>query len=318
MEIYITREIPEIAETLLKKNKIKVSVFRENKPITKSTLIRNVSNADGIISLLSDRIDKDVIDAMPKCKVIANYAVGYNNIDVKYASEKGIVVTNTPDVLTESTAEIAMALTLACSRRLHEGEEIMRKNKFKGWAPKLLLGIELTGKYFGIIGAGRIGTAVSIRAKSFGMKILYCSNHRNEYLEKVTGAKKITLNGLLKMSDVVSLHLPLTPKSYHLLDKEKLRLLKSSAILINTARGEIVDESELIRLLEKKKIFAAGFDVYENEPVVNPKLAGLKNTVLLPHLGSGTIEARNRMAELAVNNIIAVLSGKEAITPVYV
>lgn len=318
MEVYITREIPEIAETLLKKNKIRVSVFRENKPITKSTLIKNVKNADGIISLLSDRIDKNIIDAMPKCKVIANYAVGYNNIDVKYASEKGIIVTNTPDVLTESTAEIAMALTLACSRRIPEGEEIMRKNKFKGWAPKLLLGIELVGKNFGIIGAGRIGAATAIRAKSFGMKILYCSNHKSDYMEFTTGAKRVSLTELLKMSDVVSLHLPLTPKSYHLLDKEKLGLLKSSAILINTARGEIVDEAELIRLLEKKKIFAAGFDVYENEPAVNPKLAGLKNTVLLPHLGSGTIEARNRMAELAAINIIAVLKGKEAITPVKV
>jgi glyoxylate reductase len=318
MEVFITREIPQIAETLLKKKKIRVSIFHGNNPISKNSFIKRVRNADGIISLLSDRIDKEIIDAMPRCKVIANYAVGYNNIDIKYASEKGIVITNTPDVLTESTAEIALALTLACSRRLPEGEEIMRKNKFKGWSPKLLLGIELTGKYFGIIGAGRIGTAVAIRAKSFGMKILYCSNHKNEYLELVTGAKKVLLPGLLKKSDIVSLHLPLTSDSFHLLNKKRLGLLKTSAILINTSRGEIVDESELIRLLENKKIFAAGFDVYENEPAINPKLAGLKNTVLLPHLGSGTIEARNRMAELAVNNIIAVLSGKKAINPVYV
>jgi glyoxylate reductase len=317
MEVFITREIPQIAETLLKKKKIRVSIFSGNNPISKNSLIKRVRNADGIISLLSDRIDKEIIDAMPNCKVIANYAVGYNNIDIKYASEKGIVITNTPDVLTESTAEIALALTLACSRRLPEGEEIMRKNKFKGWSPKLLLGIELTGKYFGIIGAGRIGTAVAIRAKSFGMKILYCSNHKNEYLELVTGAKKVLLPGLLKKSDIVSLHLPLTSDSFHLLNKKRLGLLKTSAILINTARGEIVDESELIHLLENKKIFAAGFDVYENEPAINPKLAGLKNTVLLPHLGSGTIEARNRMAELAVNNVIAVLSGKKAINPVH-
>jgi glyoxylate reductase len=316
MEVYITRELPEIAEILLKKKKIKTSVFRENKPIPPDILIKNIKNADGIISLLSDRIDKEVIDSMPNCRVIANYAVGYNNIDINYANSKEIVVTNTPDVLTESTADIAMALTLACLRRLPEGEEIMRKNKFKGWAPKLLLGIELSGKYFGIIGAGRIGTAVALRAKSFGTKILYCSNHKNGYLESTIGAKKVTLEKLLLMADVISLHLPLTPKSYHLLDKRKLSLLKPSAILINTARGEIVDESELIRLLEKKKIFAAGFDVYENEPAINPKLAGLKNTVLLPHMGSGTNEARNKMAELAVKNVIAVLSGKKAITPI--
>jgi len=316
MEVYITREIPEIAEILLRKKKIKVSVFRENKSISKNVLLKKIRNADGIITLLSDKIDREVIDAMPKCKVIANYAVGYNNIDIKYAASKGIVVTNTPDVLTESTAEVAMALTLACSRRIPEGEEIMRKNKFSGWAPKLLLGIELTGKYFGIIGAGRIGTATAIRAKSFGMKILYCSNNKNDLLELLTEAKKVSLDSLLKNSDVVSLHLPLTPQSYHLLNKRKLGLLKPYAILVNTARGEIVDESELIRLLERKKIFAAGFDVYENEPVINPKLAGLKNTVLLPHIGSGTIEARNRMAELAVMNIVAVLSGKKALTPV--
>ena len=316
MEVYITREIPEIAETLLKKSKVKVSVYRKNKPIPKKTLIKNIKNVDGIICLLSDRIDKDVIDAMPKCKVIANYAVGFNNIDVKYAASKGIVVSNTPDVLTESTAEIAMALTLACSRRLPEGETIMRSKKFNGWAPKLLLGIELTGKYFGIIGAGRIGTAVAIRAKSFGMKIIYCSNHKNEYMESETDAQKVALSALLKMADVISLHIPLNPKSYHMLNKNNLGLLKTTAILINTARGEIVDEIELIRLLKQNKIFAAGFDVYENEPEVNTKLARLKNTVLLPHLGSATIEARNKMAELAVRNVIAVLSGKKAVTPV--
>ena len=316
MEVYITREIPEIAEILLKKKKIKVSIYRENKPIPKNTLIKKIKNADGIISLLSDQIDKDIIDSMPNCKVIANYAVGYNNIDIGYASEKGIVVTNTPDVLTESTAEIAIALTLACSRRIPEGECFMRNNNFKGWAPKLLLGIELFGKYFGIIGAGRIGTAVAIRAKSFGMRIIYCSNHKNEYLEKTVGAEKVTLSNLLRISDVISLHLPLTTKSYHLLDEKKLKLLKPSAILINTARGEIVDETVLISLLKNNKIFAAGFDVYENEPQINPKLAGLRNTVLLPHLGSATIEARNKMAELAANNIIAVFSGKKALTPV--
>src|ERR1035437_2801581 len=176
MEVYFTREIPEIAEILLKKKGIKVNVFRKDNPIPQSTLIKNIGTAEGLISLLSDRIDRNVIDAMPKCRVIANYAVGYNNIDVDYANSKGIIVTNTPDVLTESTAEITMALTLACSRRILEGQKMMKNNKFKGWGPKLLLGIELTGKYFGIIGAGRIGAAAAIRAKAFGTKILYCSN----------------------------------------------------------------------------------------------------------------------------------------------
>jgi glyoxylate reductase len=316
MEIFFTREIPVIAEILFKNKGFKTKVYKKDNPITKNLLIKNIQNSDGLISLLSDKIDKTIIDAMPKCRVIANYAVGYNNIDVDYAKSKGIIVTNTPDVLTESTAEITLALTLACSRRLPEGQEMMKNNKFKGWSPKLLLGIELSGKYFGIIGAGRIGTAAAIRAKAFGTKILYCSNHRNEILESVTGAKKVSLSGLLSLSDVISLHLPLTLASYHILNKDNLKLLKPTAILINTARGEIIDEKELIKILKSKKIFAAGFDVYENEPNINPDLLKLKNVVLLPHVGSGTFEARNKMAELAAQNVIAVLSGRKAITPV--
>ena len=316
MEVYFTREIPVIAETLLKKKGIKAVVFRKNNPIPKNILIGNIPNTDGLISLLSDKIDKNIIDAMPKCRIIANYAVGYNNIDVDYAKSKGIIVTNTPDVLTESTAEITIALTLACSRRFSEGQEMMKNNKFNGWGPKLLLGLELYGKCFGIIGAGRIGTAAAIRAKAFGTKILYCSNHKNKFLETTTGARKVTLSRLLALSDVISLHLPLTPKSFHLLNKENLNLLKPTTILINTARGEIVDEKELIKVLKNKKIFAAGFDVYENEPHINPELLKLKNVVLLPHVGSGTFEARNKMAELAARNVIAVLSGRKAITPV--
>lgn len=316
MEVYFTREIPVIAEFLLKKKGIKTNVFRKDYPIPQNTLIRNIVNADGLISLLSDKIDRNVIDAMPKCRIIANYAAGYNNIDVDYAKSKGIIVSITPDVLTESTAEITIALTLACTRRLPEGQEIMLKNRFKGWGPKLLLGIELTGKYFGIIGAGRIGTAAAFLAKAFGTKILYCSNHKNVFLESVTGAKKVTLSRLLALSDVISLHLPLTPESFHLLNKENLNLLKPTAILINTARGEIVDEKELIKILKSNKIFAAGLDVYENEPDINPELLKLKNVVLLPHVGSGTFEARNKMAELAAQNVIAVLAGRKAITAV--
>lgn len=316
MKVFITREIPDAAKKLLSKNSIKVTSYKEDKPIPKDILIKNIKDVDGLLPLLSDKIDKEVIDAMPECKVIANYAVGYNNIDIAYAKEKGIVVTNTPDVLTDSTAEIAIALTLACSRRIAEGEAMMRSNSFKGWGPKLLLGLELTGKTFGIIGAGRIGTATAIRAKAFGTKILYYSRSRNSELEELTGAKKVSLEKLLQSSDVISIHIPMSPSVFHLLDKEKLALLKKTAILINTARGEIVDEKELIRILKRKKIFAAGFDVYENEPNINPELLKLNNVVLLPHVGSGTVEARNAMAELSAKNIIQVLKGKSPITPV--
>jgi len=316
MKVFITQEIPEIASTLLKAKDFEISVYSKNKPISKKELLNNVKDADAVISLLTDKFDSDILDHMLNCKVIANYAVGFNNIDINYARQKGIAVTNTPDVLTDATADLAIALTLACARRLVDGIDMVREKKFNGWLPKLLLGVELKDKVFGILGAGRIGTATAIRAKSFGTKIIYYSNSKNEILENKTGAKKVTLEYLLKHSDIVSVHLPLNPKTLHLLDNEKLNLLKETAIFINTARGDIVDEKALINILKKKRIFAAGFDVYENEPSLNPGLFKLKNVVLLPHLGSATIDARNNMAILAAKNVVAILSGKKPITPV--
>jgi glyoxylate reductase len=316
MKVFITREIPESAEKLLKARGFEVTVYRKEDPIPRKELLLHAKDADGIISLLTEKFDKDLIDQIPRCKVIANYAVGFNNIDVEYAAEKGITVTNTPDVLTDATADIAMALVLSCSRRIIEGEKIMRSKKFKGWKPKLLLGPELKGKFFGIMGAGRIGSAVARRAKAFGTNILYYDHSENEQLEQELDAKKVSLNVLLKKSDFISLHLPFTPKTYHLLDKEHLNLMKPSSIFINTARGEIVEEKELINMLRQKKIFAAGFDVYEGEPAVNPQLLKLQNVVLLPHIGSASIEARNRMAMLAAGNVIAVLKGRDPLTPV--
>lgn len=315
MKVFITSEIPKPGIELLKK-KYEVKVYSKADCISEKELINHITDCDGVITLLTNKIDKKVIDSMKFCKIIANYAVGYNNIDVEYAKERGIVVTNTPEVLTDSTADLAIALTLACARRFVEGEELMRKKKFKGWHPTLLLGIELKNKTIGIIGAGRIGTATALRASGFGCKIIYYSNETNKYLEQKTAAKKVPLKYLLKNSDIVSLHLPLTPKTRNLLNKDNLELLKPSAIIVNTARGEILDEKYLIKMLKKKRIFAAGFDVYENEPFVNPDLIKLKNVVLLPHLGSGTYDARNAMSLLAARNIDAVLSGKRPVTPV--
>ena len=316
MKVFITREIPEIAEKLIRQKKYKVVVNRKNSQITKKELLMNGKDADAIITLLSDKIDSSLIDEFDKCKIIANYAVGFNNIDIEYAKKKNIIISNTPDVLTDSTADLAITLSLACARNLLAGEKFVRSKKFKGWEPKLLLGVELKNKIFGIIGAGRIGTATAIRARAFGTKIIYYSRSKNLELEQKTGANKVSLNSLLKKSDFVSIHLPLTPRTFHLIDKEKMSLLKSSAILINTGRGEIVDENELIKILKHKRIKSAGFDVYENEPMINPELLKLDNVVLLPHLGSGTDDARNKMAELAAKNVIAVLSGKKPITPV--
>lgn len=313
MKVFVTREIAKPAIDLLKRN-FDAIVYRKDQPIPRKELFRNVKDADGIVSLLTENFDKELIDHIPKCRIIANVAVGYNNIDIKYAAKKNIIVTNTPDVLTESTADLTMALVLACARRLIEGEDFLREGKFKGWKPKLLLGIELKDKIFGILGAGRIGTATAIRAKAFGTKIIYFSKDRNHKLEKETGAVKVSLNTLIKKADIVSIHLPLTNKTFHLLNKERLSFLKKSAVLVNTSRGEIIDEKELIKILKKGKIFSAGLDVFENEPNINPELLKLKNIVLVPHIGSATEEARTAMAMLAAKNVVSVLKWNKPLT----
>ncbi len=316
MKIFITREIPEAGITLLKKKYFKVSVYKKDQSIPRKEFLKSIKDCDAVISFLTDKIDRDTIDQMKNCKVIANYAVGFNNIDVEYAKSKGIIVTNTPDVLTDSTADLTLALVLSCARLLPQAEEFVRAGKFVGWKAKLFLGVELKNKYFGILGAGRIGTAVAKRAHAFGCKILYFSNVKNTGIEKTFGAKRGSLNMLLKKSDIVSIHLPLNKKTNNLLNKTNLQQLKKSAILINTARGEIINEKFLLSMLKQNKIASAGFDVYENEPHLNPEFYKLKNVVLLPHIGSATTEARNNMSLLAAKNIIAVLSGRKAITQV--
>ena len=316
MKVFITREIPDAGIILLKKCGFEVDVYRKDKPITHKELRIGIKDCDALIPLLTEKIDKELIDKMKYCKVIANYAVGFNNIDIDYAKSKGIVVTNTPDVLTDSTADLTMALVLACARRIPEAEKLMRDKKFKGWKPKLLLGMELRNKFFGILGAGRIGTEVAKRAYAFGCKIIYFSDLRNPSIEKKLGAKRESLNMLLKKSDIISVHLPLNKKTYNLLNETNLNLLKKTAIFINTARGEITDEKFLLSMLKQNKIAFAGFDVYENEPKLREDFYKLNNVILLPHIGSATVEARNNMSLLAAKNVIAVLSGKKALTPV--
>ena len=317
MQVFITRDIPEVAYKLLKKNRIKFDYYKEDRPIPKSILQKKVKDCDALIPLLTDQIDSHLMDKMPNCKVIANFAVGYNNVDVEYAKDKKILVTNTPNVLTESTADLTIALALSCARRLYEAERIVRLQKYKGWKPKMLLGVEMKGKVFGILGAGRIGSAVAVRAHAFGAKIIYYDSHKNYDIENGFYARKVTLNTLLRKSDFISVHLPLNKNTHHFLNKERLSLIKSTAILVNTARGEIIDESFLIKMLKKEKIRSAGFDVYENEPAISNELLKLNNVVLLPHIGSATEEARSGMAELAARNVINVLQGKKPITPVY-
>ena len=317
MKVFITRELPEIAFKLLKQSKLPFEYYKKDQPIPRKLLLNKIKNCDALISLLTEKIDKEIIDQMPRCRIIANYAVGYNNIDVDYAKKKKIIVTNTPDVLTESTADLAMALVLACARRVSEGEKLIKNRKYKGWKPKLLLGMELKGKNFGILGAGRIGSAVAKRAKSFGTNILYVDQNRNKKLENELGAKKVSLKFLMKNSDILSVHLPLNNQTHHFLNKDKLNQAKKNSILVNTSRGEVIDESALISLLKRNKFRAVGLDVFENEPKLNPELLNFPNVIVLPHLGSATEEARSKMAELAVRNVINVIKGKQPVTPVY-
>lgn len=308
--IFITRQIPEAGLQILRKNFKNVIVNTKDRNLTHDELVKNVRGVDALLCLLNDKIDAEVIKNMDKCKVISNYAVGFNNIDIVEATKRGIVVTNTPGVLTDATADLTWALILAVTRRIIEADKFVRKKKFKGWAPMLLLGTELAGKTLGIIGAGRIGTAVGLRAKGFKMKVLYFNTNRNETLEEEVGAKKVSLDTLLKNSDIITIHVPLTPKTRHLIGEREIKLMKKTAYLINTSRGEVVDEKALIKALKNKRIAGAGLDVFEQEPFVPDELLKLENVVLTPHIGSATFEARTKMAIVAAENIVKVLTGK--------
>ena len=314
--VFITRVIPEAAVMLLEKAGHSVRVFQGDHPIPEKELVEGVRDADGVITLLTDKINSRVMDAMTRCRVIANYAVGYNNIDIQYAASKGIVVTNTPGILTQATAELTVALLFACARRIPEGEHLMRLGGFTGWKPMLLLGKELAGSTLGIIGMGRIGRRVAEMASNLGMRIVFYNRTPLPDVLPGRDVRQVALEELMRISDAVSVHIPLTEETRKMIDKQMLSLMKPDAVFINTARGEVVDEDALIGMLREKSIFAAGFDVYDGEPAVNPSLLQLDNVVLLPHVGSGTITTRNAMAKLAADNVIAVLNGSEALTPV--
>ena len=318
MKISITYKIPEIGVNLLKERH-EVWMNEEERALTKEELKKLASESDGMLTMLSDKIDKEVISAgKNKLKVIANYAVGYNNIDFNYAKELGIEVTNTPDVLTETTADLAWALMMAVSRRIVESDKFVREGKFKGWKPELFLGNDIYGKTLGVIGFGRIGQAFARRAKGFDMKVFYYKRNRLSLeKEKELGVEYLELKELLKVSDFVSLHTPLTEDTYHLLNEERLNLMKKTAYLINTARGPVVDEKYLYEMLKEKKIAGAGLDVYENEPKLTSGLETLENVVLAPHIGSGTIETRNNMSEMAAKGIIKSLNGEKPFNSVF-
>lgn len=310
MKIFVTRKIPNAGLDLLKKE-YDVEVNPENRVLRNEEIIEGVRGKDGLLCLLTDKIDKDVLLEEPNLKMVANYAVGFNNIDIKTATEKKIPVSNTPGILTDTTAELAWALILAVARRIAEDDRYTRAGKFSGWDPLLLLGMDLTKKTLAIIGAGRIGTAVGLKSRGFEMNVLYVDRTENNILEKKLGAKKVTLDEAIKKADVVSLHLPLIKDTRHMIGEKELQMMKETAILVNTSRGPVVDEQALIKALQKKWIFGAGLDVYENEPNVPLSLKKLDNVVLLPHVGSATFSTRSKMAVMAAENMIAGLKGNK-------
>jgi glyoxylate reductase len=308
MKIFITRKIPQPGLDALKKE-FTIDLNPYDRVLTKEEIINGIKGKDGLLCLLTDPIDKDVINAEPSLKMIASYAVGYDNIDVAAATKRGVPVSNTPGVLTETTAELAWALLFSVTRRIVEGDTFTRNGNFKGWSPMLMLGQDVSHKTLGVIGTGRIGTAFALKSKGFHMNVLYIDEQRNDQLEQQLGAKKVPLTTLLKESDFISIHVPLTKETYHLINEKELRLMKRTAVLINTARGPIINEKTLVKALSEHWIFGAGLDVYENEPEMSEELKKLDNVVLQPHTGSGTIETRTKMALIAAENMIIGLNG---------
>ena len=309
MKIFVTRKIPEPGLNLLRKE-LEVEISPYDGPLGKEEIIDGIKEKDGLICLLTDTIDGEIINSEPRLKMIANYAVGYNNIDVAAATKSGILVSNTPDVLTDTTAEMAWALLFSVSRRIVEGDRFTRKGNFRGWGPMLMLGQDVTNKTLGVIGTGRIGTAFALKSKGFDMKVLYYDTKKNGILEKELGAKKVDFNKILGKSDFLSLHVPLIQSTHHLIGEKELRKMKKNAILINTSRGPVVDEKSLARALKEKWIFGAGLDVYEHEPEITDELKKLDNVVLQPHSASATFDSRTKMAVMAAENMIAGLKGE--------
>ena len=312
--VYITREIPEPALSLFKEKGYEVTVGNTVRPPTKKEIIKALRKKpyDAVVTLLTDTIDKDVYDAAPQAKIFANYAVGFNNLDIGEARKRHIAVTNTPGNFNDVIAEHAIALMLALVSNVVSGDRFVRAKKYRGWDPMLFIGRGLSGKKLGIIGAGRIGEATARMAYAgFGMKILYTDVQDNKKLEEDCGAQKSELKDLLKESDVVSVHVPLMPQTTHMVGKEELQMMKNDAYLVNTARGAVLDEKALVEALKEGVIAGAGLDVYEYEPALTRGLARLPNVVLTPHIASATIEARSEMSELVAQNVIAALEGGE-------
>lgn len=310
-KVFLTRMLPDEGMKLLD-HYCSLTTYEYDRQIQKHELIKNLENQEGLLCLLSDVIDKEVMESAKQLRVISNYAVGYNNIDVNTATELGIAVCNTPGVLTETTADLAWALIMSVARRIVESDKYVRAGYFQGWSPLLMAGYDVYGKTLGIVGMGRIGKAVAPRASGFSMKVLYYDAQQLSKKEEDTlKAHFVTLDELLAQSDFITLHTPLMKETFHLISKHEFQLMKSTAIIINTSRGQVIDEAALAEALESKRIAGAGLDVYENEPEIHPALLKMNNVVLLPHIGSGSIETRTKMAIMAAENLIGVLQNKK-------
>jgi len=306
--VLVTINIPEIGIENLKKY-CQVDVNTKEMNLSKEEIMDRLHDKQALCCGIDDIIDSEIMDSGPNLKVITNYAVGYDNIDIEAATKRGILVTNTPGVLTEAVAEMTWCLLLCVARRVMEADSFVRAGRYKASGPRFFLGKKIGSKTLGIIGAGRIGTAVAKKSIGFNLEILYYDPVKNEKLEKM-GAKKVKLDYLLGHSDFVSLHVPLTRETTHLIGERELDLMKKTAYLINTSRGKVINEAALVEALEKKQIAGAALDVYENEPRISRELLGMRNAVLTPHIGSATRETRDKMSIMVAENCIAALKGE--------
>ncbi|MBM7635004.1 2-hydroxyacid dehydrogenase [Geomicrobium sediminis] len=316
-KIYVTRKLPGVIMDRLHEN-FDVNYWDdEDEPVPRDVLLREMKECEGLFCMLTETIDEELLDAAPKLKIVANLAVGYNNIDIEAAKNRNVIVTNTPGVLSETTADLTFALMLASARRLVETSEVVRNGTWGAWSPMHYTGQDVHGKTLGIIGLGRIGEAVAKRSTGFDMNVLYHNRRRNEEAESRLGVTYVSFNELLKHSDFIVLLLPYSKSNHHLIGSQEIGLMKKEAILINTARGGLVDEGALYHALEKREIYGAGLDVFEEEPVplTNPLLQS-KYVTTSPHIGSASIETRLHMCHLVTDNLIHVLSGRDPLTPV--
>jgi glyoxylate reductase len=312
-KIYVTRQLFDEAIEIMERH-AEVEVFEGvDNAIPRGLLLSKLRGVDGLLPLLTEKIDAEVMDAAEDLKVISNMAVGFNNIDVDAATERGIYVTNTPGILTDTTADCAFALLMATARRIPEADRHMRAKKWvHPWGPKMFMGSDVYGKTLGIVGLGRIGSAVARRAKGFNMRVVYTDPHRNEDRERELSISYMSLNELLRESDYVSLHVPLTEETHHMIGERELTMMKEGAYLVNTSRGPVVDQDALYRALRDRVIAGAGLDVFEKEPIdPDSPILGLENVVVTPHIASASIDTRTKMAVMAATNLVSVLQGKE-------